>query len=184
MSPSKNRCIVDENTGIIEAKAVDYIDLTASLVCAYVANNNVPESGLPALIASMHAAVAALGGVGGVGAPAAAAVEKLSPAQIRKSITHEALISFEDGKPYKTLKRHLTGLGLTSETYRAKWGLPGDYPLVAASYSERRSALARSIGLGYRRRDVAPEAAAPSETIAEKPKRGRRPRKANEPADA
>jgi predicted transcriptional regulator len=129
----------------------------------------------------MHAALAALGGVD---ASAAAAVEKMGPAQIRKSITHEALISFEDGKPYKTLKRHLTGLGLTPETYRAKWGLPGDYPLVAASYSERRSALARSIGLGYRRRDAAPKAAAPSETLAEKPKRARRSRKANKSADA
>jgi predicted transcriptional regulator len=172
---------VDENTGTIRAEAVDYTNLAAELVSAYVAHNNVPASELPALIARTHAALAALGGAG---APAAAAVEKQSPAQIRKSITHEALISFEDGKPYKTLKRHLTVLGLTPETYREKWGLPHDYPMVAASYSERRSAFAKGFGLGQHRRKTAPEAGAVAETVAEKPKRAGRPRKAQESDDA
>jgi predicted transcriptional regulator len=75
-------------------------------------------------------------------------VVKATPAQIRKSITRDALISFEDGKPYKTLKRHLTTFGLTIEQYRAKWGLPADYPTVAPSYSEARSAMAKALGLG------------------------------------
>ena len=77
---------------------------------------------------------------------------KTTPAQIRASITHEALISFEDGKGYKTLKRHLTACGLTPETYRAKWGLPSNYPMVAPGYSERRSAIAVSLQIrnGYR----------------------------------
>jgi predicted transcriptional regulator len=69
-------------------------------------------------------------------------------AQIRRSITRDALISFLDGKPYKTLKRHVGKHGLTPEGYRARFGLPSDYPMVASSYSERRSAIANSIGLG------------------------------------
>ncbi len=79
-----------------------------------------------------------------------------TPHQIRKSIQPDHLVSFEDGKSYKTLKRHLTRLGLTSDEYRQKWGLPHDYPMVAASYSERRSELARSAGLGqHRKKDQA-----------------------------
>ncbi|MFX7156016.1 MucR family transcriptional regulator, partial [Acinetobacter baumannii] len=80
---------------------------------------------------------------------------------IRRSITADALVSFEDGKPYRTLRRHLTTRGLTPEAYRAKWGLPSDYPLVAASYSQQRSTLAQSLGLGRMRRRpaAAPEAA-------------------------
>ena len=162
-------------------RSLDLIELAADVVSAYVANNSVPTTELPTLIATTHAA---LSGLGSSGAPAALPVVKTTLAQIRKSITHEALISFEDSKPYKTLKRHLAGLGLTPEAYRAKWDLPRDYPMVAASYSETRSALARSAGLGSRRRDAAPKAAAFSVTDAEKPKRTGRPRKAKAPADA
>ena len=153
---------------MIEAEAIDYTELTAGLVSAYVANNSVPAAELATLIATTHAALARLGGSA---TPATPAVAKATPAQIRKSITHGALISFEDGKPYKTLKRHLTVLGLDPEAYREKWGLPRDYPMVAASYSEVRSALAKSVGLGQQRRKTVPKVAEDAETVAEQPKR-------------
>ncbi|WP_244540889.1 MucR family transcriptional regulator [Methylobacterium sp. yr668] len=120
--------------------------MTATLVSAYVRRNNVPASDLPALIAS---AADALIGLGVVDGPVGSADQDITQAEIRRSITHEALISFEDGKGYKTLKRHLTACGLTPETYRAKWGLPRDYPMVAPEYSERRSAIATSLQLGH-----------------------------------
>ncbi|MDP4022435.1 MucR family transcriptional regulator [Methylobacterium sp. NEAU 140] len=121
--------------------------MAGDIVSAYVSNNPVRPADLPELIASVHAAVAGLASGQPAGA-AAEAVEKPTPAQIRKSITPDALISFIDGKGYKTLKRHLTSNGLSPETYRERFGLPRDYPMVAAAYTERRSALARSIGLG------------------------------------
>ena len=131
------------------------LDMTADLVSAFVSNNNVPVSELPALIASVHAALAGLGNE----APAEpVGPEKPTPAQIRKSITPDALISFEDGRSYKTLRRHLTMRGLTAEGYRAKYGLPADYPMTSASYSAQRSALAHSFGLGQMRRKTVPEA--------------------------
>ncbi|MCJ2049394.1 MucR family transcriptional regulator [Methylobacterium sp. J-070] len=172
---------MNENAGTIEATAVDYVELTASIVAAYVSNNSVRPADMAELIASLHAA---LTGLGNAGAPAAPVAEKLTPAQIRKSITPDALISFLDGKPYKTLKRHLTGNGLTVEQYRERFGLPRDYPTTAASYSAQRSALAKNLGLGQQRRKAAPKAAAASETVSEKPKRAGRPRKAKEPAEA
>ena len=92
----------------------------------------------------------------------AAAVTRPSPVQIGKSIAHDALISFEDNRPYKTLRRHLATRGLTPEDYRAKWGLPDDYPMISAAYSAKRSQLARSIGLGQKR--VAPKAVAAPKT--------------------
>ncbi|WP_409568199.1 MucR family transcriptional regulator, partial [Methylobacterium sp. E-066] len=118
-------------------------------------------SEIATLIANTHAALA---GLSNRAAPAVPAAEKLPSSQIRKSITHEALISFIDGKPYKTLKRHLTGNGMTIEEYRERYGLPRDYPSTAASYSEARSKLAHGFGLGQRRKKAAPKAAKPSET--------------------
>ena len=131
------------------------LDMTIDLVSAFVSNNNVPVPELPALIASVHAALAGLGKE----APAEpAGPEKPTAAQVKKSIAPDALISFEDGKSYKTLKRHLTLRGLTPEGYRAKYGLPADYPMTSASYSAQRSALAHSFGLGQMRRKAVPEA--------------------------
>lgn len=122
------------------------IELTAEIVANYVGNNTTPVSELPALIKATYGALA------GVGAPEAAAPAeahpKATPAQIRKSITPDALISFEDGKPYRTLKRHLTTMGLTVDEYKAKWGLPKDYPTVSPNYSEARSQMAKALGLG------------------------------------
>lgn len=170
-----------ENTGTTEDETIDYAALTTGLVSAYVANNSVPAAELVALIATTHAA---LTGLGNAGAPAAAPAPNATPAQIRKSITHEGLISFEDGKAYKTLKRHLTALGLTPEGYREKWGLPRDYPMVAASYSEARSALAKSAGLGQLRRGADPKVAEAAEPAAEKPRRAARSRKGEGSASA
>ncbi|MGN8097352.1 MucR family transcriptional regulator [Methylobacterium sp. 22177] len=123
--------------------------MTAHLVSAYVRRNNVPVSDLATLITS---AADAIIGLTNSDRTDALLDSRTTPAQIRASITHEALISFEDGKGYKTLKRHLTACGLTPETYRAKWGLPSNYPMVAPGYSERRSAIAVSLQLrnGYR----------------------------------
>ncbi|MFK5595959.1 MucR family transcriptional regulator [Methylobacterium sp. HMF5984] len=138
-----------------EAQPNNFVELAADLVAAYVSNNNVPVSELPKVLASVHAALSGLGNA----APAESdTLEKPTPAQIKKSVTPDALISFIDGKPYKTLKRHLTGNGLTMHEYRKRYGLPSDYPTISATYSAQRSELARSIGLGQQRRKAAPNA--------------------------
>jgi predicted transcriptional regulator len=172
---------VDQIVETIEAPATDFIELTTGIVSAYVSNNHVQSAELAALIAATHAALLGIGQGSTASAPA---VEKLTPSQIRKSITPDALISFEDGKPYKTLRRHLTIRGLTPEAYREKWGLPRDYPMTSASYSEQRSKLALALGLGNQRKKAAVKAAEPEETVSDKPKRVGRPRKAKEAADA
>lgn len=119
------------------------VDHVAYLAAAYVSNNHVAAGDLPALIASMHASLAGL-----ADSPPSAAAESeatATSAEVRKSITHDALISFLDGKPYKSLKRHLAAHGLDPLAYRRKYGLPVDYPMVAPSYSEKRSSLSRSL---------------------------------------
>ncbi|QRM35633.1 MucR family transcriptional regulator [Microvirga sp. VF16] len=159
--------------GQSEQQKPDLPSITADIVSSYVANNAVHRADLPAVIASVHAALARLV------APKQLKPEKqLQPVvAIRKSVTPDFLISLEDGKKYKTLKRHLGRLGLTAEEYRAKWGLPADYPMVAPNYAQKRSELARSSGLGQQRRKTAAKAvAAPEETAmapaaASKPKR-------------
>ena len=115
---------------------------------AYVSTNPVPVAELPALISNVHVALNGLTSGTSQAAAAEEQVEKATPSQIRKSITSDALISFIDGKPYKTLKRHLTGHGLDPYSYRQHYGLPNDYPMVAASYAAQRSELAKAIGLG------------------------------------
>ncbi|MHC2018708.1 Ros/MucR family transcriptional regulator [Methylobacterium sp. CM6247] len=143
-----------------------YIGLTADLVAAYVSNNSVPVSALPELLSSVHAAIRGLTN-GGSDVSAADRIEKATPAQIKKSITPDHLISFEDGKPYKTLRRHLTLRGLSPEAYRAKHGLPADYPMTSASYSAQRSELARSLGLGQQRNGASKAVAAPEKPVVE-----------------
>ncbi|CAM2789972.1 hypothetical protein JHFBIEKO_4915 [Methylobacterium mesophilicum] len=165
----------------VETQSSNFIELAADLVAAYVSNNNVPVSELPSVIASVHAAVAGLANP----TPAEpAGPEKPTPAQVKKSITPDALISFIDGKRYKTLKRHLTTHGLTMDGYRALYGLPSDYPSTCSAYSAQRSELARSLGLGQQRRKVAPKAADTGETASEAPKTRGRPRKAAEASEA
>lgn len=126
----------------------DFIGTAAAIVAAYVSNNHVQAAELPGLLANVHRALLGLG----VPAPAVeeAPAVSLSAAQVRKSITNAGLVSFIDGKPYQTLKRHLTRHGLTPETYRARFGLPADYPMTAPAYGARRSELAKAIRLGQR----------------------------------
>jgi len=129
----------------MDEKNAAMIGLTADVVAAFVGNNAVAVADLPALIKTVHAALS------GAEAPVPVAVEEVvkpTTAQIRKSITPDALISFIDSKPYKTLKRHLTTHGMTVAEYKAKFGLPNDYPTTAPAYSEARSAMAKALGLG------------------------------------
>jgi predicted transcriptional regulator len=126
--------------------ASDPIELAAEIVAAFVSNNPLPKSDLPALIHAMHTAVAALS-TETQSAPAP--VEVKEPAvPIRRSITPDFLICLEDGKRFKSLRRHLGTLGLTPHQYREKWKLPSDYPMVAPNYAAQRSAMAKKIGLG------------------------------------
>lgn len=121
------------------------IELTADVVSAYVSNNPVPTAELPGLIARVHSAFQSQ-----TTAPVEHAIEQQKPAvPIRKSVTPDYIVCLDDGKQFKSLKRHLTTHhGLTPDEYRAKWGLPADYPMVAPNYAAARSALAKSMGLG------------------------------------
>lgn len=119
--------------------------MTAELVAAYVAKNSVPAAELPNLIRSVFQSFAALG----TPAHEEVAPELPKPAvSVKKSVTDEYIISLEDGRRFKSMKRYLSGLGMTPADYRAKWGLPVDYPMVAPAYAAKRSALAKTIGLG------------------------------------
>ncbi len=120
------------------------ITLTSDIVAAHVSNNNVAVEDVPVLIQSIHAALA------GLGTPVEVAAAPLEPAvSIRSSIKPDSITCLECGKKMKMLKRHLsTDHGLTTDEYRARWGLSGDYPLVAPNYAEKRRELAKKIGLG------------------------------------
>ncbi|MCJ2038259.1 MucR family transcriptional regulator [Methylobacterium sp. J-059] len=140
-----------------QAQSADTIALVNKIVMAYVSNNHIPAVELPGLMSTVHSALnnIASGTVtDGANAPDDE-VALPTPAEIRKSIRPDGLVSFIDGKPYKTLKRHLNGHGLGPHSYRKRFGLPADYPMTAASYSEKRSALARELGLGRPRRMAA-----------------------------
>ena len=154
--PSANRSKTSENNmngdGFMREEA-DYsvIDLTATVVAAFVSNNAIPVAELPVLISSVHAAIAK--SVNG-GTTVDDEPEALKPAvSIKKSLTSDYIICLEDGKKFKSLKRHLAAhYDLTPDEYRAKWGLPADYPMVAPAYAEARSNLAKQMGLGQQRR--------------------------------
>jgi predicted transcriptional regulator len=154
------------------ANQPNYIELAADIVSAFVSNNSVPSADLPNLIASVHSALQSVGNP----APAQAETRYEPAVPIKKSITPDTIISLIDGKRYKSLKRHLTGHGLTPALYRERYGLPSDYPMVASAYAARRSELAKAAGLGQQRRNTAAKKADTSETLAEKPakKRGRK----------
>jgi predicted transcriptional regulator len=135
----------------MDSKTADPIALAAEIVAAFVARNSVPPSELSLLIHSVHAALAGIAS-GAVAADAAQLVELAPAVPIRKSITPDYLICLDDGRKFKSLRRHLRRLGMTPEEYRAKWQLQGDYPMVAANYSAARSALAKNAGLGQSRK--------------------------------
>jgi predicted transcriptional regulator len=130
-------------------QTTSFIELTASIVSAYVSNNTVSASEIPILINQVHAALVQVSSGRGD-----AATEPLRPAvSIKKSITPDHLVCLEDGKKFKSLRRHLRSqYNMTPEQYREKWGLPPDYPMVAPNYAAARSQLAREMGLGQRRR--------------------------------
>jgi predicted transcriptional regulator len=120
------------------------ITLTADIVAAHVSNNSVAVSDVSTLIGNVHAALAGLSGT------AAAPEIVLEPAvPVRNSVKPDYIVCLDDGKKLKMLKRHLmTHYGMTPDDYRAKWGLPADYPMVAPAYAEQRRELAKAIGLG------------------------------------
>lgn len=126
-----------------------YIQLTANIVSAYVSNNTVASAEIPNLIAQVFSALMRISS--GQTAPPA---EPLKPAvAVKRSVTPEYIVCLEDGKKFKSLKRHLrTQYGITPEQYREKWGLPPDYPMVAPNYAAARSQLAKQMGLGQQRR--------------------------------
>ena len=128
-------------------------NLVTQVAAAYFANSHVGPTEIPGVISQIAASLAAVGEPS-VSAPPSTQADNHVPAltrgQIRKSITPDALISFEDRKPYKTLRRHLAVRGMTPAEYRAKWGLPNDYPMVSPNYSAARSELAKNFGLGQR----------------------------------
>lgn len=132
-----------------DAGAKSFIDLTANIVSAYVSNNTTPASELPALISQIHGALVRLST-----GQAEVAPEPTKPAvPVKKSMTSDFLVCLEDGKKFKSLKRHLrTQYNMTPEQYREKWGLPPDYPMVAPNYAVARSQLAKKMGLGQQRR--------------------------------
>lgn len=122
----------------------ELIQLTSDIVVAYVSNNSVPMADLPAVIRTVHLALVSLTAGGDTGL-------LLKPAvSVKKSITAGYIVCLEDGKKLKMLKRYLrTRYGLSPEEYRAKWGLPADYPMVAPNYAAQRSEFAKKIGLGH-----------------------------------
>ena len=129
----------------------DSVELAAELVAAFISNNPLPRNELPDLIHAVYTAVEKLGQEST--SAARAQVENKAPAvSIRKSVTPEYLICLEDGKKFKSMRRHLGQLGLTPEEYRAKWNLPSDYPMVAPNYAAQRSEMAKKIGLGQIRK--------------------------------
>ncbi|RUU82828.1 MULTISPECIES: MucR family transcriptional regulator [unclassified Mesorhizobium] len=146
---------IERNTALIE--------LTADIVAAFVQNNAVTVAGLPDLISSVNAALSKLGPT------PVAELPTLTPAvNPKKSIFPDYIISLEDGRKFKSMKRHLGLLGMTPEQYRTKWGLPRDYPMVAPSYAAQRSKLAKSIGLGLKPATKDPAKKAPAKKPAPK----------------
>jgi predicted transcriptional regulator len=136
----------------IATDANDVISLAADIVAAYVSNNTVPPAELPELIKSVQQALLAAAAAG-VEAPK----QELKPVvPIRRSVTPDYIICLEDGKKFKSLKRHLRShYDMSPDEYRAKWGLPADYPMVAPNYAAARSALAKKMGLGQKRKGAA-----------------------------
>ena len=131
-----------------QAKDADLLKMAVEIVSAYVGNNPVPANQVPDVINTVYASLTSLDGSG-----ASASAEPLKPAvPIRRSVTPDYLVCLEDGKKLKMLKRHLRAVyGLSPEEYRAKWGLPADYPMVAPNYAKQRSTFAKQIGLGRKK---------------------------------
>jgi predicted transcriptional regulator len=146
-----------------KAQSDDLLMLTASVVAAYVGNNRVSTTEISDLIASIHQSLGSLGNAPALDPQPVALVPAVP---IKKSVTPDYIICLEDGKHFKSMKRHLmTKFGMTPEDYRRKWGLPSDYSMVAADYAAKRSELALHLGLGRKRQEPA------DEPVLEKPAR-------------
>ena len=132
-----------------QSEGAAFIELTADIVSAYVSNNSVSAGEIPALINQVHAALQRVSG-----SERDIISEPLKPAvPVKRSITADYILCLEDGKKFKSLKRHLrTQYNMTPEQYREKWGLPPDYPMVAPNYAAKRQELAKKIGLGRKRK--------------------------------
>ncbi|MBS0386520.1 MAG: MucR family transcriptional regulator [Proteobacteria bacterium] len=127
----------------------ELVGMTTTIVSAYVSANELPSQELPRLIQSVHAALKDVAGA----APMAAELNQEPAVAIKKSVTADYIICLEDGKKFKSLKRHLrTRYGMSPDEYRQKWSLPHDYPMVAPNYAKERSTLAKRMGLGQGRR--------------------------------
>ena len=141
-----------------ETQTTELAELTSEIVASYVAKNSVRPGDLPALIMSIYQT---LGSLGHTASPPPA-IELKPAVPIKKSVTDDFIISLEDGRKFKSLKRHLTAeYGMTPNQYREKWGLPADYPMVAPAYAKQRSALAKSLGLGRKASKTEPATDAP-----------------------
>jgi predicted transcriptional regulator len=138
-----------------DVRTAELAELTVDVVAAYVSNNPVPVGELPGLIASVHRSMSGLGQL----SVAAELVPAVNP---KKSVFPDHIISLENGRKFKSMKRHVGLLGMTPDQYRAKWALPNDYPMVAPEYAAKRSALAKSIGLGRKAGSKAPTKKAPA----------------------
>jgi predicted transcriptional regulator len=136
-----------------EENRAEYIELAADIVSAYVSNNSLPPAELPGLISDIYASLVNITQVTVEEPP-----EPQKPAvPIKRSVTPDYIVCLEDGKQFKSLKRHLrTQYNLTPDEYREKWGLPADYPMVAPNYAKARSELAKEMGLGQQRRKRRP----------------------------
>jgi len=127
----------------------DILEMTSDIVSAYVAHNSVPVADLTRLIERVHATLIEIGN----GAAQEAKTELKPAVSVKKSVTDDHIVCLEDGKKFKSLKRHLrTRYDMSPEEYREKWGLPADYPMVAPNYARQRSDLARKMGLGQSRK--------------------------------
>jgi predicted transcriptional regulator len=150
----------DKNIMSERATSPNYIELAADIVSAYVSNNSVPAADVPALLQSIYAALTKTE----QGQEQEPQAELIPAVSVKKSLTPDYIVCLEDGKKFKSLKRHLrTTYDMTPEQYRAKWNLPSDYPMVAPNYAKARSELAKNFGLGQQRR----KRAAPVETATE-----------------
>ncbi len=131
------------------SETADLLVLTGEIISAFVAHNSLPSAELADLIQSVHAGLVKI--ASGTVTPTAPELAARA-VSVRKSVTPDYLICLDDGRKFKSLRRHLSKLGMTPEQYRAKWKLPADYPMVAASYAAKRSALAKEIGFGKLRK--------------------------------
>ena len=148
--PHTNLAVAGETVAMVQTTELDpIVSVTAGVVSAYIANNSLPAADLPGFIGQVYSSLKHLAD----GSPAPRVSELKAAVPVKKSITPDFIFCLEDGKPFKSLKRHLSvHYGLTPDQYRTKWSLPPEYPMTAPNYSSKRSTLAKSMGLGQKPR--------------------------------